>query len=64
MSAALSKELDDGADLVGTFRSFGEIGPVYEVVGLAELGKVKICLVQSGETVDYPVREVRLDPVA
>jgi hypothetical protein len=62
MSAAMSEFPDDGADLVGSYRRFGEIGPVYEVVSITGPGKVRICLVESGEMVDYPVAEVRKDP--
>lgn len=52
------------AGLVGTLHRFGESGPVYEVVGLADEGFVTICLVESGETARYPADEVRNDPIA
>ena len=54
----------DDRDLVGALHRFGEFGPVYEVVGLAENGFVTICLVESGEMATYPADEVRNDPNA
>lgn len=64
MSAALSQTQHDGADLVGTYHRFGEIGPAYEVLSVAGAGKVRIVVLESGETLDYPVSEVRQDPDA
>lgn len=64
MSAALSRSLDDGADLVGAYRRFGEIGPAYEVVSVVGDGKVRIVVLESGEALDYPISEVRQDPEA
>ena len=63
MSAALPQP-DDGADLIGSYRRFGEIGPAYEVLAIAGPGRVRIVVLESGEEVDYPVREVREDPDA
>jgi hypothetical protein len=63
MSAALSRP-DNGADLVGTYRRFGEIGPAYQVLATREAGQVSILVLESGETLDYPVREAREDPEA
>lgn len=62
-SFAIDRALSD-ADLVGTYHRFGEIGPVYEVIGLADEGFVEICLVESGKTARYPADEVRNDPLA
>ena len=64
MSAALADRPDDGADLVGSCHTIGPIGPPYQVVATARDGKVAIMLLESGETVEYPTREVREDPVA
>jgi hypothetical protein len=51
--------------LIGSFRSFGISGPVYEVIGLAPVnGEVKIRVVESGEELAYPVAELLDDPVA
>ena len=62
MGAALSQDRHEGADLVGTYHRIAGIGPVYEVIGTAEKGVVRICLVESGDMVDYPVDDVRADP--
>ncbi len=64
MSAALSQAEHEGADLVGTYHRIGEIGPPYEVVATAGPGMVQICLLESGDTAEYPVSEVREDPSA
>ena len=64
MSAALSQAQHEGADLVGSFHRFGEIGPAYEVMSVAGPGAVRIMVLESGEELDYPVSEVRDDPEA
>ena len=64
MSAALSQAEHEGADLVGTYHRIGEIGPPYEVVAVAGPGKVRICLLESGDMADYPVKDARGDPGA
>ena len=50
------------AELVGTFRSFGEYGPTYQVVSTVNGGKVHV-VVQTGEELDYPVEQALQDPV-
>lgn len=54
----------ENRDLIGALHRFGETGPVYEVVDLADEGCVTIRLVESGETARYPAAEVRNDPLA
>jgi hypothetical protein len=58
----IEKKPDD--ELVGTLHRFGDIGPVYEAVGVEDEGFVTICLVESGDRARYPAEEVRLDPLA
>jgi hypothetical protein len=51
--------------LVGSFRSFGALGPVYEVIGLVPgTGAVRLRVLESGEELDYPVADLLDDPVA
>lgn len=52
------------ADLVSSYRTFGEYGPVYQVLHAVNGGKVHILVVQTGEEIDYPVDQAALDPVA
>ncbi|MFN0080123.1 MAG: DUF5397 family protein [Prosthecobacter sp.] len=52
------------ADLVGTFRSFGDDGPVYEVTSTVNGQKVHVVVVQTGEELDYPVAQALADPEA
>ncbi len=52
---------------VGTIKSFGETGPMYEVLGSAPRGKkgemVAIRVVLSGEELDYPLADMLDDPL-
>jgi hypothetical protein len=52
------------ADLVGTFRTFGEYGPVYQVKGTVNGHKLHVVVVESGEELDYPVEDALADPQA
>ena len=51
-------------DLVGVFRRFGEHGIAYEVLGLKDAGQAHIRVVESGETLTYPIARVRAGPEA
>jgi Family of unknown function (DUF5397) len=56
-------------DLIGSFRRFGERGPVYQIVSAAEgaVGtnvELRIRVVESGEELDYPLRDILSDPIA
>ncbi len=53
--------------LVGTWRRFGALGPVYEIIGVgAPLPsgdrKMRIRVVESGEELDYRLAEILDDP--
>ena len=55
--------------LFGTFRRFGLYGPVYEIVGPAvdpmdEQPRLRIRVLESGETLDYRISAILEDPVA
>lgn len=49
-------------DLIGTFRSFGADGPVYEVIRKVGEEKVHVIVVQTGEELDYLVSRALKDP--
>ncbi|HEV7403905.1 MAG TPA: hypothetical protein VGO11_13290 [Chthoniobacteraceae bacterium] len=51
-------------DLVGTYRTFGTVGPAYEVIAKRDGEKVHVRVLESGEELDYPVRDALEDPVA
>ncbi len=51
-------------DLVGTYRTFGRVGPAYEVIAKVNGEKVHIRVLESGEELDYPVRDALEDPEA
>jgi hypothetical protein len=55
------------ANLVGTWRRFGAIGPVYEIIASGEelpdgdrLMRVRVA--ETGEEVDYPLTGILDDP--
>jgi len=53
--------------LVGTWRRFGTVGPVYEIIGTGgELPNgdrlMRIRVIESGEEVDYRLAEILDDP--
>jgi hypothetical protein len=55
------------ANLVGTWRRFGAVGPVYEIIGSGtELPDgdrlMRIRVVETGEEVDYRLAEILDDP--
>ena len=51
-------------DLVGTYRTFGEDGPVYQVLQKLDERAVRIVVVETGEELDYPAEQARTDPEA
>jgi hypothetical protein len=55
-------------DLIGTVKTFGDYGPMYQVTGAAPASadgkpKVQIIVIESGETLDYDLAAVLADPV-
>lgn len=55
--------------LVGTWRRFGDVGPVYEIIGLGKdlpgHGRMmRIRVIESGEEVDYRLTDLLEDPQA
>jgi Family of unknown function (DUF5397) len=60
-------KLPQPASLVGTWRRFGAVGPVYEIIGVRhELTcgdrPMRIRVVETGEEVDYRLAEILDDP--
>jgi Family of unknown function (DUF5397) len=59
--------LPEPQSLVGTWRRFGSVGPVYEIIGLGkELPDhdrwMRIRVVETGEEVDYRFTDILDDP--
>ncbi|MEQ1672611.1 MAG: DUF5397 family protein [Hyphomicrobium sp.] len=55
--------------IIGTFRTFGQLGPVYEIIGVCEPAtgttvNLQIRVVESGEQLDYPLSHALDDPLA
>jgi len=54
-------------EVVGSIRTFGKYGPMYEVTGFAPASPegepmVSILVIESGETLDYELEAVLVDP--
>lgn len=62
MKTLVRPQTADG--LVGSFRSFGDYGPVYQVVSTVNGKKLHVRVVQTGEELDYPVDQALEDPEA
>lgn len=55
--------------VIGSFRTFGGLGPIYEVLRAVEPATgdnvmLHIRVVESGEELDYPLSDAVNDPVA
>ena len=69
MSIVRAEQYPGPHDLVGTFRRFGPVGPVYEVAGvIQDLGDgdtlMKVTLVESGEEAEYRYSNIVDNPKA
>ena len=63
---------DDGnmphpANLIGTWRRFGAVGPVYEIIGSGDElpggdRRMRVRVVETGEELDYRHAEILDDP--
>ncbi len=54
-------------ELVGTWRRFGPVGPVYEIIGGEKTSThgdrtMRIRVIETGEEVDYKLAEILDDP--
>jgi hypothetical protein len=58
----LSQEEPD--ELVGSFRRFGPHGPAYVILNAPDACTVTIRVLETGETLPYPLRHVLADPQA
>ena len=52
--------------LIGSYRTFGTDGVLYEVLGIEENNPemANILVVESGEKTRYPLKQLMADPVA
>ncbi len=53
----------DAESMVGSFRTFGEYGPAYQVLSTVNGQKLRVIVLQTGEELDYPLEQALLDPV-
>jgi len=62
---AQQKSFDSVASLsLGQIRTFGELGPHYEIKGFPDEGLVEIEVIPSGEVSSYSARKALQDPIA
>jgi hypothetical protein len=59
---------DPALDVIGSIRTFGDYGPMYQVTGIAQPDKdgdprVSLLVIESGETLDYSLEAVLQDPL-
>jgi hypothetical protein len=62
-----SVDTDFAKALIGTWRRFGLVGPVYEVIAVGEPGeggeqRMRVRIVETGEELDYRLLEILDDP--
>ncbi|MBU1212055.1 MAG: DUF5397 domain-containing protein [Alphaproteobacteria bacterium] len=55
-------------ELIGSYRTFGPMGPAYEVLGLANSAasdiRFAIRVIETGEELEYPIAAILDDPIA
>ena len=51
-------------ELVGTYRTFGAVGPAYQVLHKLDERTVRVRVVETGEELDYPAQQSLDDPEA
>jgi len=66
-SQTVTKPEFHSAALVGTWRRFGLVGPVYEIVGVGDTLPngdllMRIRVLESGEALDYSLTDILDDP--
>lgn len=68
MSQAAIESRPSPQSLIGTWRRFGEIGPVYEIVGVGTTSSagdpaMRVRVVETNEEVDYRLKDLLDDPI-
>jgi hypothetical protein len=59
-----STNIRDVQNLIGSYRRFGKDGVAYEVVDLIGQKEVVIRVVETGESLEYPISQLLNDPQA
>ena len=67
MPDANPSALPEPRSLIGTWRRFGPVGPVYEIVGTGTSrpkgrASMRVRVVETGEELDYPLADILDDP--
>lgn len=67
MLSAKPAALPEPRSLIGSWRRFGAVGPVYEIAGLGtprpqEALRMRVRVLETGEELDYPLADILDDP--
>jgi hypothetical protein len=64
MAKVIERKNQADQDLVGSFKKFGPYGVAYEIIKVDDDRFATIRVIESGETVEYPIRKILADPAA
>jgi hypothetical protein len=64
MTKVVEREKQADYDLVGSIRRFGPHGVAYEVIKVDDDRFATIRVIDSGETLEYPIQKALADPAA
>jgi hypothetical protein len=48
--------------LIGTYRTIGEYGPIYQVLSILDSKRAKVVLLETDEEVTYGIEDILQDP--
>ncbi len=64
MAKVIERKKRADQELVGSFKRFGPYGVAYEVIKVGDDRVATIRVIESGETLAYPVGKILADPAA
>ena len=64
MAKVIERRKQADLDLVGSFKRFGSHGVAYQVIKVDDAGIATVRVLESGETLEYPIGKILADPAA
>ena len=64
MANVIERKMQADQDLVGSFKRFGPYGVAYEIIKVDDDRLATVRVIESGETLEYPIRKILADPAA
>jgi hypothetical protein len=64
MANVIERKKQADQDLVGSFKRFGPYGVAYEIIKVDDDRLATVRVIESGETLEYPIRKILADPAA